>query len=197
MTEAYSEIIKFEEDGWEEFLEQICLYEIFKPVISAYQDRDTLKRVIKYIVYAYSKNSDKIILGMEWQKNKQQIFEFVLAKPIVGIYEDLVLLKSEEVVSTIHKWLEFQDSDTFKQLQVLRDLRIEMQLSANGSIVKANGEQDYTQKFLNAEYAMKLKVMIKDLETELIQNDMKMKDSVREVKTVKSKVTVGPETFSK
>ena len=197
MVDPYSEIINHEEDNWQEFFERICLIDIFKPVIEAYGNTDTLKCVIRYIVYAYSVNSDKIILSMEWHKNKQQIFEFVLAKPEKGIYEELVLLKSEAVLQAVCNWVDFQDSDSFKQLSVLRDLRVEMQISALSKIVKSSGEVDYDQKFKNAEYANKLKIMIRDLEAEQIQNNQKLKDAVKEVKAVKSKFTVGPETFSK
>lgn len=187
MTQGYQAIIQYEEDNFEEFLERLCLIDIFLPVIKAYPDRDTLKCVIRYIVYSYSLNSEKIVLGMDWQKNKQKIFEDVLAKPEKGIYEDLVLLKNEAVLQSINSWMEHQDSDSFKMLQVLRDLRIEMQLSANAKIIKSSGEIDYSQKFLNAEYANKLKAMIKDLENELIQNNPLLKESVREVKVETNK----------
>lgn len=197
MISPYSEIINYEEDNWQEFLERVCLIDIFMPVIKSYQDLNTLKCVIRYIVYAYSQSSDKIVLGMEWQKNKQLIFEFVLAKPEKSIYEDLVLLKNTAVVEAIHKWLDFNDRDVFTQMQVLKDLRLEMQLSCVTDIKNASGEINYDQKYRNAEYAVKLKDKIKELEQEVIQNNVKMKDAVREVKTTKSKSTIGPESFSK
>jgi len=182
MVQPYFEIIKHEDDNWQEFLEQICLYDIFKPVIEYYKDRSTLKCVIRYIAYTYSKDSDKVLLGADWQKNKQQIFEDVMAKPVKGLYEELVLLKNPEVVETIHNWLEHQDGEVWKTLCTLKDLRVEMQLSAVSKILKPSMEVDYTQKFLNAEYADKLKVMIKNLELELIQNDGKLKEAVKEVR---------------
>lgn len=182
MTEAYSEIIKHETDDWEEFLERISLIHVFAPVIKEYTDRDLLKGVIRYIVYAYSRNSEHVVLGMDWQENKKKIFEAVLIKPMEGPYVDLIHLKKEAVLQTVHNWLEFQDNDTWKQLQVLKDLRVEMQLSANSPISTSSKAIDYDQKFKNAEYAMKLKAMIKDLEQELIQNDGKLKEAVKEVK---------------
>lgn len=187
MTQPYYSIIEYEEDDWGEFLERVCLIEIFKPVIEYYKDIGTLKCVIRYIVYAYSLESDKVILGMEWQKNKQHIFEFVLAKPIKDIYEELVLLKNPSVVAAIHNWLEFGDNDTFKQLSSLKDLRVEMQLSSVSAIKKPSMEIDYDQKFKNAEYSAKLKIMISDLESELIQNNHKLKEGVKEIKTAQNK----------
>jgi hypothetical protein len=180
MIQAFHEIVSYDGDDWQEFLDKCLVIDIFTPVIKEYQDIQKLKSVIRYILYTYSQQSDKIILGMEWQKNKQQIFEFVQVKPEKGLYEDLVLLKNDAVLLTVQRWLDHQDGDSFKQLQTLKDLRVEMQLSSISKIIKSSGEVDYTQKFLNAEYANKLKVMIKDLESELIQNDSKLKDAVKE-----------------
>lgn len=197
MISPFHQIVEYREDDWQEFLEQLLVVDIFMPVIKEYADVQNLKSVIRYILYAYSQQSDKVILGMDWQKNKQQIFEFVMVRPQKGLYEDLVLLKSEAVLETVQRWMDWQDADSFKMLQTLRDLRVEMQLSALSKIIKSSGEVDYSQKYLNAEYAIKLKGMIKELEAELIQNNIKMKDVVKEVKIEKNKFNVGPETFSK
>lgn len=197
MISPFHSLINYEEGNWQQFLEDALLMDIFMPVIKEFPDTQTLKLVIKYIMYAYSPDSDKIVLGMDWQKNKQKIFEHVLIKPEKSSYEDLVLLKNAAVVDTIHRWLKFIDQDSFSQLQVLKDLRVEMQISALSKILKASGEIDYDQKFRNAKYADDLKQMIKDLESELIQNNQKLKDAVKEVRIAKSKFTVGPETFSK
>jgi len=197
MIQPYSEIISYEEDNWQEFLEKICLIDIFLPVTKAYPDVQTLKCVIRYIVYSYSRHSDKVVLDMEWQKNKQRIFEFVMAKPEKGLYEDLVLLKNENVIDCVLRWLDHQDNDTWRMLCVLKDLRLEMQLSAVSKILKSSGEIDYSQKFLNAEYAIKLKQMIKDLESELIQNDAKLKEAVKEVNIKKTKDRLHVEGFAK
>lgn len=182
MTHPFSEIINYHEDDWQEFFERICLIDIFMPVIKAYPDPQTLKCVVRYIVYTYSQHSDKVVLGMDWQKNKQQIFEHVGVLPRTNLYSDLVLLKNEAVLETVHRWLDHQDSDVNKELAVLKDLRVEMQLSANSKIMTSSKDCDYDQKYKNAEYSLKLKQMIKDLEQELIQNDSKMKEGAKEVK---------------
>lgn len=197
MISPFHSLISYEENEWEDYLDKILLLDIFMPVIKDYQDREVLKCVIRFIAYAYSHDSDKIILGQEWKKNKQQIFEYVMVKPEKTSYEDLVLLKRKSVVDSIHNWMSFQDKDTFTQLQVLKDLRVEMQVSSLTNILKSSGEVDYDQKYRNAGYASELKKMIKDLESELIQNNQRLKDAVREVKIAKSKVTIGPESFSK
>ena len=197
MISPFHSIISYEGDEWQEFLDKMLLIDIFMPLFKEYSEVSYIKSVIKYIVYAYSVDSDKIILGMEWQKNKQNIFEYVMIKPEKKSYEDLVLLRNSEVVKTINNWLEFQDNDAFRQMQVLKDLRVEMQISSLTDIKKASAEIDYDQKYKNACYANDLKKMIKDLESELIQNNQRLKDAVKEVRVTKSKFTVGPETFSK
>jgi len=193
MISPFHSIVNHDGNDWEDFLEKCLLIDIFLPVLKNYTNVEDAKCAIKYIAYAYSFQSDKVILGMDWQKNKQSIFEFVMVRPVKGMYEDLVLLKNESVVSSIQKWIQFQDNDTYIQLTMLRDLKMEMQLSCQAPISIV----DFDQKYKNAGYAMDLKQKIKDLEAELIQNDMKMKDGVKELKQTKSRYTVGPETFSK
>jgi len=197
MTNAYQAIANYQENEWEQYLDKIMLVDIFSPLLKTYTDVDTFKVAIRYIVYAYSLESDKIIMGMDWGDNKKKIFEEVYAKPTKGLIDDLVYLKNQAVVETINKWIDFQDSDTFRMLQTLRDLRLEMQMSCLSGIKKSNDEIDYTQKYLNAEYAMKLKGHIRDLEQELLQKNPKMQSQVKEVRSAANKFSVGPETMSK
>lgn len=198
MINAYSSIISYQDDEWEEYLNKLALIDIFQPVINKYKDKNTLKCVIRYIVWAYSVDSEMIVLGDDWKSNKMRIWEAAQVSPIKNLYEELVLLKSKEVVLTIERWLEFGDNDTFKQLKILKDLRIEMQLSCVSDIKTASGQIDYDQKFKNAEYTIDLKKMIKDLESELIQNNVRLKEAVKDIKTAsKIKQTVSPEIFSK
>ncbi len=92
-----------------------------------------------------------------------------------------VYLECPAVLSTSHKWLKYQNSNVFTQLCVLKDLRLEMQISANSPILK--GENiDYDQKFKNAGYVKDLSKMIIDCESELIQQSEKLKEAYREVK---------------
>lgn len=196
MINAYHSLIK-NNDDWEEYLNKITLFEIFKDVIEEYKDKETITCVIRYILYAYSVESDLLILATDWQKNKENIFEQAMVIPRKEIHDDLVFLKNEKVVNVINKWLAWQDADVFRQLQTLKDLRHEMQTSCLTDIKKSSGEIDYSQKFLNAKYSIDLKVMIKDLESELVQNHPKLKDAVSEIKAVKRKNTVGVEMFAR
>lgn len=197
MISPYQALTTYEQNDWQEFLEKCLLIDIFMPVLEEYKDPQTLKLVIKYIVFAYSAQSDHVVLGKEWLDNKKQIFEMLMFKPVDEFYDDMVMLANPAVIRSINNWLEFQDKPTFKQMQVLKDLKIEMQTSCLSSIKKASMEIDYDQKFRNAEYASKLQEKIRELEAELIQNNVKLKEAVKEVKAAKVTFNVGPETFSK
>lgn len=199
MISAYNAIVSYEEDNWEEFLDKLTLFEIFKPVISLYLGHPgVLKPVMRYIVWAYSKDSDKVIIGDDWQENKKRIFDAAMIPPMQGIKGQVLYLKSEAVLQTIQGWLDFQQEDAFSHLMMLKELKLEMQLSANSSIRKSSGEIDYDQKYKNSEYVSKLRQSVKDLEAELIQNDIKLKESAKEVRTASRKVknTFGVENFS-
>lgn len=193
MISAYSEILAYSGDEWEDYLTKICLIDIFKDLIPLFKDKEALTQAIRYIVMCYSKDSDCVVLGTDWVSNKKRIFDKVLIHK--DYYQDLILLENGIVIKTIQRWLSFQDSAVYSQLIMLKDLQQEMQDSANSSIKKANLEIDYDQKFKNAKYVNELKIMIDDLEQELIQNNPKLKEATKELSKAKAKNTLGLEAF--
>lgn len=205
MISAYQSILEYKGDDIQDHIESIGLEEVFKPLFSPFPDTegfpDVLRNhqitIIKYILRAYSIESDMIVLGSDWHKTKKKIFEAVWAKPEKGLYESLVLLKSETVVMLIGRWMGFCDDDSFTSIQMLKDLQVEMRITSVSNIRKASMEIDYDQKFKNAQYALDLKKMIKDLESELIQNSAKLKDAIMEYKEYKKSASFGMETFLK
>lgn len=197
MISAFSSLISYKEDDWGEYLDRILLLSVFEDVIEAYPDKQRLKSVIRYIAYTYSVESDKIHIGVDWHQNKSDIYEFICAQQNKGLFDDLVNLQHPAVIRSVHKWLDWQNSDTHKTLCSLKDLKVEMQLSCNTPIRKANGEIDFSQKFLNAGYVKELTKMIKDLESELIQNNPKLKEAVKEVQQKsKEKNHVSPASYA-
>lgn len=199
MTNLFKELTTFEGNGWTDYLERLGILDVFKELIEKYKERpNLLNSLIRYIVWAYSQSSDRVLLGTDWQKNKKQIYDAAELPPVKEVIDEVVYLKNDIILNTIKKWLEYQDIDAWTELCMLKDLRIEMQVSANGKIFKSTGEIDYDQKFKNAKYSMDLYNLIKDTENKLLQNDPKMKDAVNEVrKASRSKVNIGPETFAK
>lgn len=201
MISAFRDLTTYDGDEWEEYLDNRCLLEIFQELIKKYKDSNIpglLKCIIRYIVWTYSKDSTKVVISDSWLKNKERIYEAADLPPIDDIRNEVMYCREEAVLVTIKRWLEFQDNDTFKEIAMLKDLRLEMQISANGVIRNAQGEMNYDQKFKNAKYSLELGDMLKEAESKLIQNDQKLKEGMSEIKrATKSSFTVGPETFSK
>lgn len=198
MINAFASIQNYTGDNWEEYLNSIGLYDVFKEILISYPDSDDVKCIIRYIVWAYSVESDRIIIGRDWLQNKKEIFEAANVKPTQALYNDLVLLQNSAVISVVNKWLCHQDSDVFQQLSLLKDLRLEMQQASVSKILKATGEVDYKAKYDCSIYAIELKSKIKDLEAEMIQNNAMLKEAVKEIKVAgKRKETIGVENFSR
>lgn len=197
MIKPFKELTTYEGNDFVGFIKKILLYEVFKDLINEYgHDKGLLKQIIKYIVWAYSMESEKVVLGMDWEKNKKRIFDEAELPPSEEMQEAVIYLKDEAILNTINKWLDFQDEEAYTQYCALKDLRVEMQVSSLRDIKKASGEIDYDQKFRNAQYAKDLLGMIKDVEAQLIQNDIKLKDAVKEVKKSIKKDTFGVESYA-
>lgn len=195
MIVPYNVLISYAESNWKEYLEEHSLLSVFNDLVAEYgSDNPLLTKLIRYIVWAYSLDSEKIVLGADWLQNKAEIFNSSGLPET--LWDSVALLKNETIIKAIHGWLRYQEQDVFTQLVVLKDLLIEMQLSAN-SLIKRGTDIDYDQKFKNARYALELRDMIQKLETQLLQNHPKLKAGIKEVHFVSAKSTVGVETFAK
>lgn len=200
MINPFQSLITYSGDDWSEYLDSISLFEIFKDLIIKYQaNPSVLKGIIRYIVWAYSKDSDKITLGTDWTENKKRIFEAAELPPMESILMDVVNLKDDIILLTVKRWIDFQNDDAWKELTMLKDLRSEMQLSANSALRSGNGDSvNYDQKFKNAKYSIDLSQMIKDCESKLLQNDPRLKDALKEVRVkTKNNYSLSPESFAK
>ena len=210
MINAYDEINRYSGTDWDDFLERASLLSIFEPVLERYKDAGLRKSIITFIARVYTRTSPHIVEGMEWTSNKKKVFESLLIhqdifhelvrfenkKALTDIYDSEEYAEKEKDIDalklSINRWLNFQNSDTFVMLCVMRDVKIEMQVSATGKIRKSGGEIDYDQKFKNTQHALQLRTMISDLEKELIENDDRLKEGVRELR----KETKKSDTFS-
>lgn len=190
MINAYSQIVSYEEDNFQDFLDRLELIDIFMPVIKAYSDKQIAKAVIKYIVYCYSVNSEKVTQGDDWGRNKKRIFESCMFPPVsapINYYNDMVHLQSEAVVASARKWIDFQDNDTFAELMMLKDLRFQLMVSATADIKNAAMEINYEQKHKNALHVVELNEIIKNTEARLLQNIPTFKGQSKEVHSAFSK----------
>lgn len=188
-----SSLITYNGDEWEEYLEKICLIDIFKKIIEEFRtDKALVTSIIKYIVWTYSVDSEKVVQGMEWQSNKRKIYEdadmpvgdkalISSDDSILTYYDSFVLLKYPTVLATIKKWLDFQDDENWSNWCMYNDLLIEMRIAANSPIKKSTGEIDYEAKMKCALYIKDLLKMKSDAESTLLQNNEKLKEAYAEV----------------
>lgn len=199
MINPFKDLTTYTGTDWADYLDRISLLEIFKEVIEKYSAEPTyLQGVIRYIVWTYSKDSEKITLGTNWLENKKRIYADAFLPLHDDFRNEIIYLQDIAVLVVVKKWLQFQDDDTFKELIMLKDLRTEMQLSANSPISNGNSGINYDQKFKNAKYSMDLSLMIRETETKLLQNDPKLKDAVQEMKKAgKSNSYISAEAYAK
>lgn len=183
MINAYTEISNYDGNDFQDFLNKICLVDIFLPVLKEYEEKVVAKMVIKYIVHCYSINSEKIIQGTDWGLNKKRIFEDCLFPPNTekhNFFEETVHLKNEAVALSCKRWIEFQDNEIYSDLIMLKDLKFQMRVSSVTDIKNAAGEINYDQKMKNAKYVLELEAMIKETESRMIQNTT-LKHQVKEI----------------
>ena len=201
------DITRYDGD-WDEYLENICLYEIFKELILEFgADKEKLTGIIHYIVWAYSIDSDKLVIGSEWLANKKRIFKLCKELPETGYWNEdfkttwhdaVVLLKSKTILFTIKKWLNYQNDDNFQTWCMLKDLISEFRIAANSPILKSTGEIDYEAKRKCAESVIDLMQKKSDVEQTFIQNNPKLKEAYKEITKVQRSQTnsFGVESFS-
>jgi hypothetical protein len=194
MVNPYQALTTYEHGHWKKLFDELGLLDVFGELLGTFTAPESTRKIIRYIAWTYSHNSERLVAGMDWENNKRNNFNY--AGLPGDLWESIGLLKDHTVLRAIQKWLEYQDDPVFKQLQCMKDLKLEMQLSAVGRISKASNEIDYDQKYKNANYALDLEKMIKQLENQLIQNNPALKDAVRETKFSR-KTTMGVETYAK
>lgn len=190
MTNIYYDIVNYENDDFEEYLRRILIYDVFKNIIEEYADTIIAKKVIRYILYAYSMDSEMLSPnGNNWSKVSEQILE-VVGLPI-ELYDDVLLLQNQSVLLTIQRWLQYQNNEMFTNYITYRDLRREMLASSLSKIKAASDEINYEQKMKNAIHAGTLLQMMNEAMESFIQNHPKLKASAETLNRAnnKNKVT--------
>ena len=192
MINPVQSITEYNGDDFDMYLETLQLIDIFEDLIKQYKhDKPLLKQITKYIVWTYSRESERVIIGMDWFENKRKIFEHIMLPN--SVWEDVLELQSIVIVDTIERWFKHQNEPVYAQMVKLKELRLQMQRSFFLPI----SEVGYNQKFENAVHDQKLAIMIKDLQNELIQNDNRLSKAAAEVKNVKKKNTLGAEKYAR
>src|SRR6185503_16264223 len=128
MIRPYHSILSYSGEFWREFLESIYFLDIFSDLFEEFNKPEKLTRVIHYILYTYSIASDRIISGMDTEKNKKSNFSY--CRLAEDEWQQIGMLQSPAVLKAVMGWLKYQDQEVFTQLSLLKDLKTEMQISS-------------------------------------------------------------------
>lgn len=198
MINLFQEIISFDGVNFQDHCDRIGVLYIFEPIFTStvYDDNELHIKIAKYIALTHSIESQKLTMSGDRRKEIHAIFKEL------GIddeyYNGIVLLKDRDVLKSVQLWMAKQDSRQAEYLFTLQNEYVQQQTAALDNLKKSDGiNTDYDQKMRCIQHITELKTMIKDAESQLQQNDPKMKDAHQEVKRVVSKFTVGPETYAK
>ena len=197
MVNAFQEIISYNGNDPISNLRKLGIENIFSPLVSIYISSSVLGNVIKFIVYGYTMGSPKIGISKDRKKEKLKIMnDLGLAEEIH--FDNLILLKNKVIVEVISEWLREGDNQQIEYVLTLKEIYLQQKIASVSDIKKSDGINiDFDQKYRCIEYCEKLKKMIKDAESELQQNDPKFREVYSEIKSVKSKKTMGLETTLK
>lgn len=195
MVSLYSEIINFDGVNFQDHLERVGLSFVFEPVISEFDDNLTQIKVSQYIAYSHSLESSKITIAGDRRKELQEIYKWL--KLPDDLYEDVVLMKNRNVLESIKRWMIKQDNRQIEYLFTLQNAYIQQQTAALQDLRKSTGEIDWDQKMRCVSNMTELKEMMKTAESELQQQDDRLKETHVEIKKVAAKFTISPENFAK
>lgn len=189
MISAYHEIIKSEEEDFEEYLRKLYLIDIFKPILEEFPDKELFKGIVKFILWGYSMESDVLMTqGNTWG----QLSEFIYEKSELpddrdksdGVYVAVSKLESHSVREAIERWLQLQNNDSWTQYIHFRDLRKQFLGLSLSDMKKSTGEIDIEAKMKAAIYSKELLKMMEDARDGFIQNHPKLRASVEAVNKV-------------
>lgn len=140
-------------------------YEMFEVLPTIYEGA-YLKSAISYILYAYSADSDKVLLEGNWSDNKEKIAERVQLPDT--LISDLVHLKSKECRDVIIKYLNKQGDADFQQYQYIRDLHLKIKDKSFSDLYNEAGEFDQDKSLKN-----------KDELSEIYEEKCKLEEKIR------------------
>jgi len=179
-----SDLIKYDGTDWKGYLKGILLYDVFESLFLTYRG-NTLTGIMRYIIWTYSIDSDKIVLHQEWLSNKKKIFK--ICDISEELFDDVVMLKSEDIGNAIILWLNYQNESNFSSWAMYNDLIIEMRTAANSPLKKGitkenpDGIIDYDQKMKCAESVAELIVKKEEVEQKFLQNNEKLREAYKEM----------------
>ncbi len=198
MTNIYNTIISEREDEFDfiGYLQKVqCLY-IFQPVFDKFQDITLAVKVIKFILYAYSPDSDLLMeKGGTWDKLAKNIFNVVDIP--TDYYDEVWHLKNEAVRESVQNWLEFLNDDNWTNYITFRNLRSQM-VQHSLSEIKKGDDLDIKSKMDAAKYAKELLDMMDAIKGNFVQAVPQLRPSIEALKkaTPNKKDTTGPQHYA-
>lgn len=201
MINPFKEITEYQGKNIFDLLSNIDLDMLFEPLREVFlinedvPDIRICNQAVKFIVYCYSSESDKITIGGDRRREKAAVF--ALLDMDGNLYNDFVVLENEAVIEVVQAWLRRQKNHLFEYWITLREVYVQQQTAALKPLQNGDGGIDYNQKQKCVEHMADLKKMMKEAEAEVHQNDPMYKTLVEDVKKHSPKsTTIGPENFS-
>lgn len=196
MINLYQEITQFDGVNFHDHLKRIGAFDIFEQILNSSEFNDNTEqiKVCQYVVYTHSMESPKIYVGGDRRKMLSSVFKSLSLDD--KLYQPLVCLENFDVISVVKKWMDKQDDKQLQFLFTLQNAFVQQQTASLAMLPKSSGGVDYDQKMRCIEHMVELKKMIKDAESELQQNDPKLKQAYEEVKMAgKRSSTLSVEDF--
>ncbi len=200
MTNIYNTIVSEREDEFDfmGYLQKVKCVHIFQPVFDEFEDITLAVKVIKFILYAYTPESDLLMeKGGTWEKLAKNIFNVVDIP--TDYYEDVWHLKNVAVRDSAQNWLEFLNDDNWTNYVTFRNLRSQM-IQHSLSEIKKGEELDIKSKMDAAKYAQELLSMMDAIKNNFVQSAPQLKPSIEALKkatvNVVKKDTTGPQHYA-
>lgn len=194
IVSIYKELIQFEQIGGDmiERIKGLGVYNVFKPMAEdeRFVDKmDDFNVVLWWVLYCYSLNSGKDIVGSDWQYRKLTIAKEL--KMPADLMNKVIALEIPGLRKTIINYLEFQDYRVYKHLKILQEQYSQMLSASLQDLKIGEGDNiDYTMKYKCGEYADKLLERIKFYEDKLKDDNRDLKEAITEIEQ-KERRTLG------
>lgn len=198
MVQTFSEVINFDGVNFQDHLKRLNIFHLFDKIFTSllFDDNKVQIKVIQYIIYSHSTESQKLSLGGDRRKECVKIFKELGLDD--KYYEAVVMLANRDVLDCVQAWMKHQDSRQIEYLFTLENAYMQQQKASLEMLKKTDGlTVDYNQKMDCILHMTALKKMIKEAESELQQNDIRLKVAHGEVRKASAKFLIGPESFAK
>lgn len=186
MKTVYQQIMRYDQDDFEDMLGRMNLLNIFSPIVDTFSDPSVVKAVVKYIVAVYSKDSEFMLAGSTTKSNKQRAADAV--KLPSNRHQQIIYLDEIDeydkipsiIVDVAFKYLAYQNDRNNTDLKSLYDLYDEM-IRAAASKLKKGDEVDYELKHKCRKYASEILDSIKKAESDMKEESTHVQSTIDEL----------------